>query len=210
MSILLTKGNIDDVFKVLDNHNINSALMLDTKLKALEIIKEKDVDIALLKRSENWLDYYTRFKHRTGKNTELTEEEFELLKRYFEKNIQKWWLRGEKIMNKEYWKSEDDFKEFLTLCKELGLNFRNEIEDYLKKNNVANNAQARLEFLRKQVNNKNKSVKLTKEEKDYILSLIDKNTEDISKLEGAISDDGWIYEIYDMANSIREKFKGDD
>lgn len=48
--------------------------------KVLEIILEKNVDIGLLKRSENWLDYYTRFKHRTGKNTELTEEEFELLK----------------------------------------------------------------------------------------------------------------------------------
>jgi len=32
--------------------------------------------------------------------------------------------------------------------------------------------------------------KLTKEEKDYILSLIDRNTEAISHLEGAISDDG--------------------
>ena len=48
----------------------------------LRVIFEKNVDIELLKRSENWLDYYTRFKHKTGKNTELTEEEFELLKRY--------------------------------------------------------------------------------------------------------------------------------
>ena len=51
---------------------------------------------------------------------------------------------------------------------------------------------------------------LTKEEKDYILSLIDRNCDDISKLEGAISDDGWIYEIYDIANSIREKFEKDE
>ncbi len=48
---------------------------------------------------------------------------------------------------------------------------------------------------------------LTKEEKSYILSLIDRDCESISKLEGAISDDKWIYEIYDMADSIREKFK---
>lgn len=48
--------------------------------KALEIVFEKEVDISLLKRSENWLDYYTRFKHRTGKNTELTQEEYDLLK----------------------------------------------------------------------------------------------------------------------------------
>ena len=51
---------------------------------------------------------------------------------------------------------------------------------------------------------------LTKEEKKYILSLIDRNTEAISHLEGAISDDEWIYETYDMANSIREKFKKDE
>jgi len=48
---------------------------------------------------------------------------------------------------------------------------------------------------------------LTKEEKEYILSLIDRNCDDISRLEGAISDDEWIYEIYDIANSIRDKFK---
>ena len=48
---------------------------------------------------------------------------------------------------------------------------------------------------------------LTKEEKSYILSLIDRDCESISKLEGAISDDGWIYEIYDIADSIREKLK---
>ena len=53
-------------------------------------------------------------------------------------------------------------------------------------------------------------MQLTKDEKDYILSLIDRNTDDISKLEGAISDDGWIYEIYDIANSIRDKFKEDE
>ena len=51
---------------------------------------------------------------------------------------------------------------------------------------------------------------LTKDEKEYILSLIDRNCDDISKLEGAIRDDDWIYEIYDIANSIREKFKDDE
>ena len=50
--------------------------------KVLEIIKEKDVDIKSLKLAENWLDYYTIVKHKTGKNTELTQEEFDLLKRY--------------------------------------------------------------------------------------------------------------------------------
>lgn len=52
-------------------------------------------------------------------------------------------------------------------------------------------------------------MELTKEEKEYILYLIDKNCESISKFEGAISDDGWIYETYDLADSIRDKFKKD-
>jgi len=53
-------------------------------------------------------------------------------------------------------------------------------------------------------------MELTKDEKDYILSLIDRDCEKISKLEGAISDDAWIYEIYDIANSIRDKFSKDN
>lgn len=52
--------------------------------KALEIIKEKNVDVKLLKLSTNLLDYYTRVKHKTGENTELTEEEFNLLKEVLE------------------------------------------------------------------------------------------------------------------------------
>ena len=51
---------------------------------------------------------------------------------------------------------------------------------------------------------------LTKDEKDYILALIDRNTDDLYRLEGAISDDDWIYDIYDIANSIRDKFKADE
>ena len=48
--------------------------------KALEIIKEKNVNVKLLKLSTNLLDYYTRVKIKTGENTELTEEEYDLLK----------------------------------------------------------------------------------------------------------------------------------
>jgi len=51
--------------------------------KILEIIFKKNVDIELLKLSTNWLDYYTRVKHRTGKNTELIEE-FDLLKEWLD------------------------------------------------------------------------------------------------------------------------------
>ena len=67
-------------------------------------------------------------------------------------------------LNEDYWKSTEDFKEYIDLCKKLGLNFRGEIEDYFKKNNVDNTAEARLEFLRKEVNRKNESLKLTEEE----------------------------------------------
>ena len=48
--------------------------------KALEIIEEKNVNVKLLKLSTNLLDYYTRVKIKTGENTELTEEEYDLLK----------------------------------------------------------------------------------------------------------------------------------
>ncbi len=57
---------------------------IEKSLKALEVFKEKCIDIDLLKPSKNWLDYYTRFKHRTGKNTEITQEEFELLRSVLE------------------------------------------------------------------------------------------------------------------------------
>lgn len=81
MSILLTKGNVEDVFKVLDNHNINSALMLDTKLKALEIIKEKEVSIFQLNCCKNVNEYNDlQFK----KDKKLTQKEFELLKEMLE------------------------------------------------------------------------------------------------------------------------------
>lgn len=53
---------------------------LEKQDKILEIIFKKNVDIELLKLSTNWLDYHTRVIHRTGKNTELTEEELVLLK----------------------------------------------------------------------------------------------------------------------------------
>ena len=100
MSILLTKGNVEDVFKVLDNHNINSSLMLDNKLKALEVIKKKclhndnlnyvavciNYDMYKEKMSEkhdtvvvktNWND-----KVLLDCLNLLNQEEFELLKRW--------------------------------------------------------------------------------------------------------------------------------
>lgn len=79
MSILLTKGNIDDVFKVLDNHNINSALMLDTKLKVNEIIFKKYVDIEYLSKCNNVKEYNAHWCYEIFY---LTPEEFELLKRW--------------------------------------------------------------------------------------------------------------------------------
>lgn len=48
--------------------------------QAVSIIKEKNVDIELIKKSDSWLDYYTRYKHRTGYNTEIDDEEFDTVK----------------------------------------------------------------------------------------------------------------------------------
>ena len=50
-----------------------------------------------------------------------------------------------------------------------------------------------------------KSTKFTKEEKHYLLDLIKEDGIKMGKLEGAISDDGWIYDMYEMQDSIREK-----
>lgn len=77
-SEVLYKTDIDKCFDTIEKALIKA----QEQEKALSIIKEKEVDVKLLKLSTNWLDYYTRVKHKTGKNTELTQEEFELLKRW--------------------------------------------------------------------------------------------------------------------------------
>lgn len=74
--------NLEYENKRLVNELVEYGKIIEEQHKVLGIIKEKDVDVKLLKLSTNWLDYYTRVKHKTGKNTELTEEEFELLKRW--------------------------------------------------------------------------------------------------------------------------------
>jgi adenosine deaminase len=57
--------------------------------KVLEIIKEKKVDIYILSDLGKLDDYNKWVLQRYGTYYQLTEKEFELLKRYFEKNIQK-------------------------------------------------------------------------------------------------------------------------
>ena len=54
--------------------------VIEKSLKDLEIIKKKEVSVRLLKSSYTLLEYYTKYKSRTGCNTELTQEEFELLR----------------------------------------------------------------------------------------------------------------------------------
>lgn len=54
--------------------------IIKKELMAFDIIVKKNVDIALLKKSNDWLDYYTRVKHRTGGNTDIIQEEFDILK----------------------------------------------------------------------------------------------------------------------------------
>ena len=63
---------------------VNCYEVIYKSLNALDIINEKNVDIKLLKLSTNLLDYYTMVKSKTGENTELTEEEFELLRSVLE------------------------------------------------------------------------------------------------------------------------------
>lgn len=81
MSILLTKGNVEDVFKVLDNHNINSALMLDNKLKALEIIKGK---IIWVENDKLMCGRYADTEIELEEEDFENKEEFDLLKEVLE------------------------------------------------------------------------------------------------------------------------------
>lgn len=91
MSFLVTKGNVEDVFKVLDNHNINSALILDNKLKVLDVIKEhltfEDSGIEVVKDFINDKEETKYIIKVTSKDTGATihihldtKEEFDLLK----------------------------------------------------------------------------------------------------------------------------------
>lgn len=80
MSVLPTKGNVEDVFKVLDNHNINSALMLDNKLKVLEILKPLCEVVETPIRKDRYLKINGVVVY-----TFKSEEEFNLLKRWSEK-----------------------------------------------------------------------------------------------------------------------------
>jgi len=79
----------DDIFDdylediSIKTNSIKQALLkAQEQEKVLNIIKEKNVDIKLLKKSTSWLDYYTRVKHKTGETTELTDNEYDLLKRW--------------------------------------------------------------------------------------------------------------------------------
>ncbi len=94
-NIEFIKENIDQLNEALktcednneDNNVVEMAESVKIKLtsilndlKALDIIKKKNVDIELIKKSDSWLDYYTRYKHRTGYNTEIDDIEFVSLK----------------------------------------------------------------------------------------------------------------------------------
>ncbi len=84
MSILLTKGNAEVVFEVLDNHNINSALILDNKLKVLEIILEKNVDIRFLRDCKT-VEEYNKYCDDITDEKSLTQEEFTFIKEMIKK-----------------------------------------------------------------------------------------------------------------------------
>lgn len=53
---------------------------IEKSLKALEIIKEKDVDIYILRKCKTVDEYNSKIVHIVGEIRELTEDEFNLLK----------------------------------------------------------------------------------------------------------------------------------
>ena len=68
------------VDKALEQFLIDSCPEVKKKLKALEIIKEKEVDIIILKISENLQQYNLKEEGRVP----LTQEEYDLLKEIFQ------------------------------------------------------------------------------------------------------------------------------
>ena len=67
---------VNDVVKV-----VNDSLNAKHKIKALDIIKEKDVDIYILNHCKTVDEYNSKIVHIIGEIRELTQEEFDLLKR---------------------------------------------------------------------------------------------------------------------------------
>jgi thiamine monophosphate synthase len=61
---------------------------IEKELKALEIIKEKDVDIYIFQRCETVDKYNSRVIHIVGETRELTQEEYDLLKEVLNDNSQ--------------------------------------------------------------------------------------------------------------------------
>ena len=71
-------GFIDERCKVIEEALIKA----QEQKQVLEIIKEKDVDIYILKNCKTVDEYNSSVVHIVGETRELTQEEFELLKRY--------------------------------------------------------------------------------------------------------------------------------
>lgn len=74
----------DNKFDVIDNYRVNNYGIIDNgtkkKLKALEIIKEKDVHIVWLKESRTLEAYNEELEKRRMHDRLLTHEEYDLLK----------------------------------------------------------------------------------------------------------------------------------
>lgn len=73
----------DNKFDVIDTYKVKSNRIIDNgtqnKLKALEIIKKKEVDIQTLKRTNNAFEYNSYVSKGLGEK-DLTQEEYDLLK----------------------------------------------------------------------------------------------------------------------------------
>lgn len=70
-------ANVNAVFDV--KKSIEDIIKTKHKIKTLEIIKEKDVDIYILRNCKTVDEYNSKIVHIVGETRELTEDEFDLL-----------------------------------------------------------------------------------------------------------------------------------
>jgi hypothetical protein len=78
----------DDIKEIMDNYKIKSVIVLEKQVKALSIIKEKNIDILSLKATNSYDEYLKTPAPRNivdeygmyHKEQVLTQEEYDLLK----------------------------------------------------------------------------------------------------------------------------------
>ena len=76
----IVRGEVRDKLKKIYWRELDQLDQIEKELKAFEIIKEKNVNVGMLKRSESVGSYHYKMDELRDKTKPLTEDEFNLLK----------------------------------------------------------------------------------------------------------------------------------